>query len=96
MAKRIGGSRRKSKHKLSKGIREKGKVTIPQYLQKFKLGEKVYLHIEPAVQKGAYHMRHMGKSGIIKEQSGNCYGVSIKDGGKEKLLMIHPVHLKRT
>lgn len=95
MSSRIGGSRRKSRHKFKKGIRQRGKVSITKYLQKFKLGDKVYLDREPAVQKGTYSARFMGKTGVIKKQSGNCYGVVIKDGGKEKLLIVHPVHLKK-
>ena len=95
MAKRIGGSRRKSRYKFRKGIRQRGKVTISKYLQKFKLGDKVYLGVEPAIDKGAYSARFLGKTGVIKKQSGKCYGVAVKEGGKEKLLMIHPVHLKK-
>ncbi len=95
MASRIGGSRRKSRHKCRKKVRQSGKVSITKYLQKFKLGDQVYLDIEPAVQKGLYSLRFMGKTGIIKKQSGNCYGVSVKDGGKEKLLVVHPIHLRK-
>ena len=93
--KKTGGSRRKSRYKLKKEIRRRGKISIARYLQKFKLGDKVYLDIEPAVQKGAYHARFIGKIGIIKKQSGKCYGVGIKDGNKEKLLIVHPIHLKK-
>ena len=95
MSKRIGGSRRKTRHKFRKGIRQRGKVTITKYLQKFKLGDKVYLGIEPAIDKGIYSARFVGKTGVIKKQSGRCYGVAIKDGDKEKLLIVHPIHLKR-
>ena len=95
MAKRIGGSRRKSRYKFRKGIRQRGKVSITKYLQKFKLGDKVYLDIEPSIHKGIYSPRFIGKTGIIKKQSGKCYGIAIKDGNKEKLLIVHPVHLKK-
>lgn len=95
MAKRIGGSRRKSRYKFRKEIGQRGKVSITKYLQKFKLGDKVYLDVEPAVDRGTYPARFVGKTGIIKKQSGKCYGVMIKEGGKEKLFIVHPIHLKK-
>ena len=95
MAKRIGGSKRKTRYKLQKEIRRKGKISITKYLQKFNLGDKVYLTAEPAVQKGMYHPRFIGKTGTINKKSGKCYEVVINEGRKEKQLIIHPVHLKR-
>ena len=35
------------------------------------------------------------KTGIVKGKKGSCYEINIKDGKKEKILIIHPVHLKR-
>lgn len=95
MASRIGGSRRKSRHKLKKDRRDKGKLSTSRHMQKFEIGKKVYLNIESSIQKGAYPTRFMGKVGVIKKQAGNCYGVSIKEGRKNKLLIVHPVHLKK-
>ena len=31
----------------------------------------------------------------FKGKKGNCYEVLIKDGGKEKTLIVHPIHLKK-
>lgn len=53
------------------------------------------LTVEPAVHKGMYDPKYMGKAGIIKRKNGRCYEVNIKDGKKEKCLIVHPVHLKR-
>ena len=96
MVKRIGGLRRKTRYKLSKGKRGKGKISITNYLQSFSIGDRVYLGVESAVQKGMYHPRFMGRSGIIKGKRGKCYEVSINDIGKEKKLIVHPIHLKRS
>ena len=93
MVKRIGGIRRKTRYKLSKEKRRRGKISLSKYFQSFNAGDKVSLGAEPAVQKGFYHPRFMGKSGIIIGKRGNCYEVSIKDGGKEKMVIVHPVHL---
>ncbi|MBW3021881.1 hypothetical protein KY328_03105 [Candidatus Woesearchaeota archaeon] len=50
---------------------------------------------EPAVQKGMYCLRFHGKQGVIKRQVGKCYEVAVKDHNKDKILVVHPVHLKR-
>ena len=95
MVTRKGGIRRKTRYKLRKEKRHRGKISLSHYFQSFNTGDKVSLNAEPAVQKGFYHPRFMGKSGIIKGKRGNCYEVSISDGSKEKTLIVHPVHLKR-
>ena len=94
MTQRTGGSRRKTRHKLSKPLRTKGKLSIRNYFQTFKQGDKVVLKAEPAVQTAMYLPRFHGKIGTVKSKRGACYEVSLKDGNKQKLLIIHPVHLK--
>ncbi len=94
MVKRIGGFRRKTRHKLKKNYRRRGKISLSKYFQKFNTGDKVVLSAEPAVQKGMYFPRFHGMMGVIKANAGGCYQVSIKDGKKEKTLIVHPVHLK--
>ncbi|MBW2992831.1 50S ribosomal protein L21e [Candidatus Woesearchaeota archaeon] len=95
MAQRIGGQRRKTRHKLQKKTRQKGKISITKYFQEFSKGDKVLLAAEPAVHTGMYNPRFHSKVGIIKSKRGNCYNIQIKDGGKEKTLIVHPVHLRR-
>jgi len=95
MATRKGGPKRKSRFKLTKERRARGKVSVSRYMQTFKVGQRVFLGLEPSIQKGSYHLRFVGNSGIIKGQRGSCYEVVINDKGKDKLLIIHPVHLKQ-
>ena len=95
MAKRIGSNRRKSRDKLKKNVRRKGKISLSKYFQTFNNNDKVRLIAEPAYHKGMYFTRFHNKAGIVKGMKGRCYEVMIKDGRKEKLLIIHPVHLKR-
>jgi large subunit ribosomal protein L21e len=95
MTKRMGGARRKTRYKFQKSAKDKGKMSLVKYFQSFKEGDKVVLLSEPSVHNGMYHRRFHGKSGIISGSRGACYFVKIKDGGKEKELIIHPVHLKR-
>jgi|TARA_Y100000310_G_scaffold321113_1_gene378343 large subunit ribosomal protein L21e len=91
---KIGGSRRKARHKFTKERRAKGKISITRFMQKFDSGQKVHLIIEPSVHRGMFHQRFVGKTGVVKAARGACYEVSINDGGKEKTLLVHPIHLK--
>ena len=95
MTQRSGGFRRKTRNKLRKNIKDRGKISIRRYLQSFKEGERVFLKAEPAVQNGMYFPRYHGSAGLIKNKVGNCYEVLIKDRGKEKILIVHPIHLKK-
>jgi large subunit ribosomal protein L21e len=95
MATRIGGFRKKTRNKLKKPHSLKGKIKIRNFLQKFEIGERVNLTIEPAVHGGMYLPRFKGRSGIVKRQLGTCYEVEIKDINKLKTLVIHPIHLKK-
>ncbi len=93
MVQRIGGFRRKTRHKLRK--KKKGKISLRKYFQSFKEGDKVLLQAEPAFHKGMYHPKFHSKSGTITGRRGNCYKLEIKDKNKYKTLIVHPVHLRR-
>ena len=95
MTKRIGGLRRKTRYKFRKEKGKKGKISLTEYFQSFNSGDKVHLGVEPSIQKGMYHPRFMGKTGTVKGKRGRCYEIKINDLGKEKVLVIHPIHLKR-
>lgn len=95
MTKRIGGFRRKTRSKLRKDPRQHGKISLARYLQAFNINDKVILHAEPGYQKAMYHPRFHGKSGLVIGMQGSCYKVKIKDGGKLKTFIIHPIHLKK-
>lgn len=94
MGSRVGGFRRKTRSKLRKNVRKKGKISLSRYFHIFKVKDKVRLIAEPAVQSGMYFPRFHNKMGTIKAKKGRCYEVMIKDGNKEKLLIVHPVHLR--
>lgn len=94
MVTRIGGQRRKTRSKLSKNNRSKGKISLRNYFQELKEGQKVALKAEPAVQSGLYFRRFHGLVGTISKKLGNCYEVIVSDGAKKKKIIVHPVHLK--
>lgn len=93
MTTRIGGFRRKTRHKLAKNIRTKGKLSLRKFFQEFEAGERCVLKAEPAYQGGMYFPRFHGKSGIVSKLRGECYEVTIKDGKLAKTIIVHPVHL---
>ena len=95
MVQRVGGSRRKTRSKFKKNIRAKGKVSVVSFFQHFDVGEKVLLKADPSVHAGMYHARFHAKVGKVLGYRGKCVKVEIVDGSKPKLLILHPVHLRR-
>ena len=95
MVKRIGTGRRKTRHKLKKSFKEKGKIPLSIYFQELKEGDKVALVANSGVSKGMYFPRFHGRVAKVVGKKGFCYQVSIIDGKKEKLFNVHPIHLKK-
>ncbi|MBI2148514.1 50S ribosomal protein L21e [Candidatus Woesearchaeota archaeon] len=95
MTKRIGGFRRKTRHKLAKNIRDRGKISMVDYFQNFNTGDRVCLAAEPSVHNGMYYPRFHGKMGVVVKKRGKCYEIKIKDVNMLKTVVVHPVHLKR-
>jgi len=94
MTRQGAGLRRKTRGKLSKRPREKGKISIRRFLASFSVGDAVWFDAEPGYQKGMYLPRFHGRSGVVVGKQGDCYRVKMREGGKEKVLIVHPVHLK--
>ncbi len=95
MTKRIGGLRRKTRHSLAKLPKERGKLSLSRYFQEFNIGDRVAFSAEPSVKSGLFNRRFLGMSGIVKGKRGSCYEIKINDRGKEKIVITHPVHLKK-
>ncbi len=90
---RSAGIRRKTRSKLKRGLRER--LTIPLALKDLKIDERVVIKINPSVHRGMPHPRFQGKSGTVIGKKGRSYVITIKDGNKEKILNVHPTHLKK-
>lgn len=93
--KRTGKGRRKTRSLFKKNYKQKGKISIRNYLQVLNIGDKVVLKAEPAVQKGMYFRRFHGKTGSVIGKQGTNYKINIKDNNKEKEILVHPVHLRK-
>ncbi len=95
MVRHVGGSRRKTRSKFRKNVRQRGKVSLVRYFQRFKEGDKIQLNAEPSIHSGFYHQRFHGRTGVVKAKRGRCYEVLVNDRNKEKMLIVHPVHITR-
>ncbi len=93
MAFKAKGPRARTRHKLQKKV--KGMPKVNDMLRSFKVGDKVAIVIEPSVHSAMPYPRYHGKIGSVVGQRGRAYLVEIKNGGKTKKLISHPVHLKK-
>ncbi|MBR9689952.1 MAG: 50S ribosomal protein L21e [Candidatus Altiarchaeota archaeon] len=93
MAFKAKGPRARSRHKLRKKVR--GMPKVNSMLKSFEIGDKVAIVIEPSVHTGMPYHRFHGRVGSVEKKRGASYLVRVKDGGKTKLLISHPVHLKK-
>ncbi|MBS3110401.1 50S ribosomal protein L21e [Candidatus Woesearchaeota archaeon] len=92
---KIGGSRKRTRHKFKKHIRRKGKISLSKYFQTFENGDFVSIKAEPAIQTGSYYVRFHGRKGKIVGKRGRHYLVQVMDGSVAKKLILHPVHLSK-
>lgn len=95
MTQATGGYRKRTRYKLRKRPRDRGKISTSKLFQEFEVGEKVRIIQEPAIHTGMPHPRYKNKMGVISEKRGNALVVDIKDGNKTKHLISLPVHLVR-
>ncbi len=94
---RSHGMRKKTRKKLSKNKRERGLSPISRAIQRFELGDKVHIRIDPSVHKGMPHRRFHGMTGEVVGERGRAFIVRISDGvrgrKKQKELFVRPEHL---
>ena len=95
MVKRTGGPRKKTRRKLSKKPRTRGKIKIKKMLQTFEAGQKVRIIQEPSAQRGMPHPRFKNLVGVVVRKQGKAYLIKIKDGNKEKEVISTSIHLER-
>jgi large subunit ribosomal protein L21e len=90
MSKRSKGKKSRTRKKL----KQRGRPTITKFLQKFNIGDRVVIKLEPSSQKGMPHPRYKGRIGTIIGKRGKSYILEVQDGKKLKLLISRPEHLK--
>jgi large subunit ribosomal protein L21e len=87
------GTRRKSRHKLKKTVREKGLSPITRALQEFMDGDIVNIDLDPSIQNGMPHPKFHGRTGAVVQRRGRAYMVEVRDGGLMKEVIALPEHL---
>jgi len=87
------GTRRKSRNKLKKTVREKGLSPITRALQEFTDGDIVNIDLDPSIQNGMPHPKFHGRTGKVIERRGRAYMVEVRDGGLMKEIIALPEHL---
>ncbi len=90
------GPVRGTRNKLSNRPRERGFSPPQRAIQSFEEGQSVHLALDPSVPKGRFHPRFNGLTGRVIGRQGAAYKVQITDGGKEKMIIARPAHLKAT
>ena len=91
---RSKGLRSKSRNKLTKSPRERGRPPVTHSLRDFPEGSRVAIKINPSILKGMPHIRFQGFTGVVEGKQGNAFRVIIHDGDKRKELVVRPEHLK--
>ncbi len=87
------GMRKKSRGKLSRTVRAKGKSSVVRAIQEFETGAMVHVIIDPSIHKGMPHPRFHGKTGEVVGTRGRAFVLKVTDGDATKTLITLPEHL---
>jgi large subunit ribosomal protein L21e len=85
--------RKKSRDKLSRTVRTRGKSSVVKAIQEFDAGAKVHVIIDPSIHKGMPHPRFHGKTGEVIGKRGRAFVLRVTDGDATKTLITLPEHL---
>ena len=95
MTQSTGGSRYKTRNKLQKKARDRGKLPINKILRTFNIGEKVRILQESGQHSAMPHPRFKNSVGTIKKKQGMAYLIQLKDFKKIKHVLAKAVHLRK-
>ncbi len=70
--------------------------SLARSFQKFEIGEKASIIIDPAMHKGQPHKRFHGQTGEVVGRRGAAYLISVREKGKMKTAISRPEHLKKS
>ncbi|HUW43177.1 MAG TPA: 50S ribosomal protein L21e [Thermoplasmata archaeon] len=96
MVKASKGTRSRTRHMMSKPPRKRGLNSIARCFQKFEVGDKANIIIDPAMHKGQPYKRFHGQTGEIIGKRGAAYILSVQEKGKLKTTIARPEHLKKS
>jgi len=95
MVKASKGSRRRTRSVMQRRARERGLSPITREFQRFEVGDRASVNLDPSVHKGQPHVRFHGRTGTIAGTQGRAFLLDINDGGKSKQLIVRPEHLRK-
>ena len=78
-----------------KRIKQRGKLSLKKYFQKFDSGDSVALVMDLTIQGPGFPKRMHGRTGVIIEKKGSAYVVEVNDMNMKKKFSVRPVHLKK-
>lgn len=89
------GMRKKTRSKLCKKLRARGRSPVSRAIQDFEIGSKVHIKIDPSMHKGMPHPRFHGKTAEVMGKRGRAFVLSVNDGRANKTVICLPEHLAR-
>lgn len=95
MVKASKGIRARTRGVLRKSLRERGMSPITRSFQKFEVGDRVSIIIDPSEHAGQPHPRFQGVTGTVSGMQGRAYVLEIRAGGKIKKIITSPEHLRK-
>lgn len=75
-----------------KSVKQRGKISLSRYFQKFNAGDSVAVAKDLSHQF-SYSNRIQGRTGKVIEKRGSAYYVEIKELDKPKRYLLKPIHL---
>ncbi len=96
MVKASKGYRRRTRSVMQRRTRERGLSPITRAFQKFEVGDRASVNLDPSIQKGMPHVRFHGRTGTVAGMQGRAYVLDVRMGGKMKQIIVRPEHLRKT
>ena len=95
MVKASKGIRSRTRNKMSKSPRKRGMNSIARTFQKFEVGDKADIIMDPSMHKGQPYKRFHGQTGEVIGKRGAAYILTVREKGKMKTTIARPEHLKK-
>lgn len=96
MVKASKGMRNRTRNMMSKSPRKRGLNAITRSFQKYEVGDKANIVIDPAFHKGQPFKRFHGQTGEVIGKRGAAYILSVREKGKMKTTIVRPEHLVKS
>jgi len=95
MVKASKGYRRRTRYVMQRRARDRGLSPITRQFQKFEIGDRAHVEIDPSIHKGQPHVRFHGLTGVVAATQGKAYVLDVMAGNKKKQIIIRPEHLRK-